>query len=307
MFLNKKHSKEQSLRVSSNLTLFLFLFFSVILFMPAQASAQIETLDPVTVGIQSIIQNLTAANVAIQTAESKIQVELSALKYVRQGQQLMNQIQQLQQESSSLIGAVNNIEGTVMMPAAELQGLNNSLNAEKQGMQNIIAQEQALGNPQMSQFLQNYSNEYGTSGLLNNSTTMQGYSGQTENQYQTANTQSAQTAAYGQSILDNSQNNQHLIAQLGANVAAAHGTVAAEQANGQALVALTEEVNQLNKLEAQKAKLAAMQASSANSQNAAGIAQSQAGITTISPPTTTSSGGDPFGSYPNVTNFGIGR
>ena len=284
----------------------IFLFLSVILFTPLRVSAQIETLDPVTVGIQSIIQNLTAANVAIQTAESKIQVELSALKYVRQGQQLMNQIQQLQQESSSLIGAVNNIEGTVMMPAAELQGLNNSLNAEKQGMQNIIAQEQALGNPQMSQFLQNYSNEYGTSGLLNNSTTMQGYSGQTENQYQTANTQSAQTAAYGQSILDNSQNNQHLIAQLGANVAAAHGTVAAEQANGQALVALTEEVNQLNKLEAQKAKLAALQAGTVDSQQAAN-AQHVAGATTVQPYQMPAGDNFTFGTWPNVTNFGIGR
>ena len=307
MFLNKKHSKEQPLRVSSRLTLLIFLLFYAMLFTPGTASAQITTFDPVTAAIQSIIQDITAANTAIQAAESKIQVELSALKYVRQGQQLMNQIQELQQESSSLIGAVNNIEGTVMMPAAELQGLKNSLTSEQENMQNIIAQEKALGNPQMNQFLQNYANTYGTTGLLNSSTTMQGYIGNTANQYQTANTQSAQTAAYGQSILDNSQNSQHLISQLGANVAAAHGTVAAEQANGQALVALTEEVNQLNKLEAQKAKLAAMQASSANSQNAAGIAQSQAGITIISPPTTTSSGGDPFGSYPNVTNFGIGR
>ena len=286
------------------LKLLIFLFFLAMLFTPNKVSAQIVVMDPISIGVQSIIQHLSAANTAIEAAESKIQTELSALTYARQGEQLMNQIQNLQQESSTLLSSVNSIEGTVMMPAGELAGLNNALESEKQGMQNIIAQEQALGNPQMNQFLQNYANTYGTIG----SSTMQGYMGQTENQYQTANTQSAQTAAYGQSILDNSQNSQHLIAQLGANVAAAHGTVAAEQANGQALVALTEEVNQLNKLEAQKAKLAALQAGTANSQNAAGIAQSQAGITTISPSTTTSSGGnDPFGSYPNVTNFGIGR
>ena len=303
----KLFSNSKPLRVSSYLTLLIFLLFSVIFFQPVTASAQIITLDPVTAGIKSIIQHLSAANTAIQAAESKIEVELSALKYVRQGQQLMNQIQELQQESSSLIGAVNNIEGTIMMPAAELQGLKNTLTGEETSMKNLIAQEQA--NPVMSQYLQNYSNTYGTTGLLNNSATIQGYSFQTENQYQTANTQAAQTAAYGQSVLNNSQNSQHLISQLGANVAAAHGTVAAEQANGQALVALTEEVNQLNKIEAQRAKLAAMRAGASNSQIAAGIAQSQAPLTSISPSASAagSGGGDPFGNYPNVTNFGIGR
>ncbi|MDA8273026.1 MAG: hypothetical protein M0Z72_04730, partial [Deltaproteobacteria bacterium] len=268
-----KHSK------SFRLTIFLFLLFYAALLTPSRTSAQIITLDPVTVGIQSIIQSLTAANTAIQAAESKIEVELSALKYVRQGEQLMNQIRELQQESSSLISAVNNIEGTIMMPAAELQGLKNSLTAEQGNMQSIIAEES--GNPQMSQFLQNYHNKYGSSGL-SNATTNQSYYGNVSSQYQTAGTQSAQTAAYAQSVLNNSQNSQHLISQLGANVAAAHGTVAAEQANGQALVALAEEVNQLNKLEAQKAKLAAMQAGTVDSQQAAG-AQHIATVTTVKP------------------------
>ena len=305
MFLNKKHSKEQSLRVSSNLTLLIFLLFSVIFFQPVTASAQIITLDPVTAGIQAIIQSLTAANTAIQAAESKIQVELSALKYVRQGQQLMNQIQELQQESSSLIGAVNNIEGTIMMPAAELQGLKNSLTSEQENMQNIITQEKNLGNPQMSQFLQNYNNEYGSSGLFD-ATTNRGYYGNVSSQYQTAGTQSAQTAAYAQSVLNNSQNSQHLISQLGANVAAAHGTVAAEQANGQALVALTEEVNQLNKLEAQKAKLAALQAGAVDSQQAAGT-QHIATATAVQPYQMPAADNFTFGTWPNVTNFGIGK
>jgi conjugal transfer/entry exclusion protein len=172
-------------------------------------------------------------------------------------------------------------------------------------MQNIIAQEQALGNPQMNQFLQNYANTYGSSGL-SGKTTNQGYYGNTANQYQTANTQAAQTAAYGQSILDNSQNSQHLIAQLGANVAAAHGTVAAEQANGQALVALTEEVSQLNKLEAQKAKLAALQAGTVDSQQAAN-AQHVATATTVQPYQMPAGDNFTFGTWPNVTNFGIGR
>ena len=283
----------------------IFLLFSVILFTPLTASAQIVVTDPISIGIQSIIQGLTAANTAIQAAESKIQAELSALTYARQGEQLMNQIQELQQESSTLISSVNSIEGTVMMPAGELAGLNNALESEKQGMQNIIAQEQALGNPQMNQFLQNYANTYGSSGLYGE-TTNEGYYGNTANQYQTANTQAAQTAAYGQSILDNSQNSQHLISQLGANVAAAHGQVAAEQANGQALVALTEEVNQLNKLEAQKAKLAALQAGAVDSQQAA-AAQHVATATTVQPYQMPAGDNFTFGTWPNVTNFGIGR
>lgn len=301
----KKTSSSRALMVVNRLPLLIFLLFSVILFTPGAASAQIITLDPVTVGIQAIIQSLTAANTAIQAAESKIEVELSALKYVRQGKQLMNQIQELQQESSSLIGAVNNIEGTIMMPSGELQGLKNSLTSEQENMQNIIAQEKAGGNPQMSQFLQNYYNEYGTSGLFN-ATTNQGYYGNVSNEYKTAGTQSAQTAAYAQSVLNNSQNNRHLISQLGANVAAAHGTVAAEQANGQALVALTEEVNQLNKLEAQKAKLAAIQAGTMDSQQASGT-EHIATATSVQPYQMPAGDSFTFGTWPNVTNFGIGR
>lgn len=291
------------LKALSGLPLLIFLLFSVILFTPGAASAQIITLDPVTAGIQAIIQSLTAANATIQAAESKIQVEISALTYARQGEQLMNQIQELQQESSTLISSVNSIEGTVMMPAGELAGLNNALESEKQGMQNIIAQEQA--NPQMNQFLQNYANTYGSSGLYGE-TTNKGYYGNTANQYQTANTQAAQTATYGQSILNNSQNSQHLISQLGANVAAAHGQVAAEQANGQALVALTEEVNQLNKLEAQKAKLAALQAAAVDSQQAV-AAQHVATATPVQPYQMPAGDNFTFGTWPNVTNFGIGR
>ena len=298
-------SNSNGLRVSSRLTLLIFLFFSVMLSNPGRVSAQIVVTDPISIGIQSITQSLTAANTAIQAAESKIQAELSALTYARQGEQLMNQVQELQQESSTLISSVNSIEGTVMMPAGELAGLNNALESEKQGMQNIIAQEQALGNPQMNQFLQNYANTYGSSGLYGE-TTNQGYYGNTANQYQTAGTQSAQTAAYSQSILDNSQNNQHLIAQLGANVAAAHGTVAAEQANGQALVALTEEVNQLNKIEAQKAKLQSLQAGAVDSQQAA-AAQHVATATTVQPYQMPAADNFTFGTWPNVTNFGIGR
>ena len=297
---------QKFLKLFSNIkALLIFLFFSVMLFAPSKVSAQIVVTDPISIGIQSIIQGLTSANTAIQAAESKIQAELSALTYARQGEQLMNQVQELQQESSTLLSSVNNIEGTVMMPAGELAGLNNALESEKQGMQNIIAQEQALGNPQMNQFLQNYANTYGSSGLYGE-TTNQGYYGNISNQYQTAGTQAAQTAAYGQSILDNSQNNQHLIAQLGANVAAAHGTVAAEQANGQALVALTEEVNQLNKLEAQKAKLQSLQAGALDSQQTAG-AQHVATATTVQPYPMPASDNFTFGTWPNVTNFGIGR
>jgi conjugal transfer/entry exclusion protein len=186
-----------------------------------------------------------------------------------------------------------------MMPASELQGLKNSLTEEQMNMQNIIAQEKALGNPQMSQFLQNYANTYSDYGTANETPTQAAQGAY--NQYSTANTQAAQTAAYGQSILDNSQNNQHLIAQLGANVAAAHGQVAAEQANGQALVALTEEVNQLNKLEAQQAKLKAMQAGAKDSQQAA-QANNAANIKifAVPAPPSVQSG---FGQYPNVTNF----
>ena len=317
MFFLKKSSNSKALKVLNRLTpiyqirhtalmifLAVFLFFA---FTPLTASAQgIITFDPVTAGIQSIIQGLTAANAAIQAAESKIEVELSALKYVRQGQQLMNQVQELQQESSSLIGAVNNIEGTVMMPAAELQGLKNTLTSEESSMQNIISQEKALGNPQMSQFLQNYYNEYGSGSYgFVNETPQEAQTG-AYNQYNAANTQAAQTAAYGQSLLNNSKSNQHLISQLGANVAAAHGQVAAEQANGQALVALTEEVNQLNKLEAQKAKLEALQSGAKDAQQAAS-AQTIANTTPAQPTAFPASDNPVFGQYPDVTNFGIGR
>ena len=307
MFFLNKISNSKALRPRNRyefIFLAVFLFFA---FTPLTASAQgIITFDPVTAGIQSIIQGLTAANTAIQAAESKIEVELSALKYVRQGEQLMNQVQELQQESSSLIGAVNNIEGTVMMPYAELQGLKNTLTSEESSMQNIIAQEKALGNPQMSQFLQNYYNEYGSGSYgFVNETPQEAQTG-AYNQYNAANTQAAQTAAYGQAILNNSKSNQHLIGQLGANVAAAHGTVAAEQANGQALVALTEEVNQLNKLEAQRAKLEALQSGAKDAQQAASVAtEKNTAVFTVTPPPTKVGSG--FGQYPDVTNFGIGR
>ncbi len=319
MFPNKKISNSKALKPRSRydlifLSVFLFFAFDV---APVPAGAQgIITFDPVTAGIQSIIQHLAAANTAIQAAESKIQAELSALTYARQGQQLMNQIQELQQESSTLLTSVNNIEGTVMMPAGELQGLKNSLTEEQMNMQNIIAQEKALGNPQMSQFLQNYANTYGGSfgagpNTLLGSKNPAEYYANVANKYSTANTQAAQTAAYGQSILDNSQNNQHLIEQLGANVAAAHGQVAAEQANGQALVALTEEVNQLNKLEAQQAKLKAMQAGAKDAIKATS-AETHVNVQIPAAVPFTSadmpaSGSNPFGTYPNVTNFGIGR
>lgn len=308
MFLNKKISNSNAFNVLSRLTVSVFLLFSVIAFTPVTASAQITTLDPVTAGIQAIIQSLTAANTAIQAAESKIEVELSALKYVRQGQQLMNQIQQLQQESSSLIGAVNNIEGTVMMPYDELQGLKNTLTGEESSMKNIIDMEN--GNPLMQGFLQNYQNTYDANDLLDVDSVPQYYTNRA-NQYKTENVQSAQTAAYAQNVLNNAKNSQHLIEQLGSNVSKAHGTVAAEQANGQALVALTEEVNQLNKLEAQKTKLEALKdASSASKQeavdeNLSAPAQDMSIVTM--PASDLPSGSSPFGTYPNVTNFGIGK
>ena len=314
MFFLKKISNSKVLRPRSRyefIFLAVFLFFA---FTPLTASAQILVTDPISTGIQAIIQHLAAANTAIEAAESKIQTELSALTYARQGQQLMNQIQELQQESSTLLTSVNNIEGTVMMPAGELQGLKNSLTEEQTNMQNIIAQEKALGNPQMSQFLQNYANTYGGSfaagpdTLLGAKNPAQYYSN-IANKYSTANTQAAQTAGYAQSVLNNSQNNQHLISQLGANVAAAHGQVAAEQANGQALVALTEEVNQLNKLEAQQAKLKAMQAGTTDAIKATS-AETHVNVQPPNPVSFTSadmpSGSSPFGTYPNVTNFGIG-
>ncbi|MHB1692854.1 MAG: hypothetical protein ACYCUW_03100, partial [bacterium] len=240
----KKFNKQEPLRVLSGLTLFIFLLFSVILFIPQTASAQIVTLDPVTAGIQSIIKEITAANMAIQAAEAKIQVELSALKYVRQGQQLMNQVQNMQQEASGLMGAVNNLQGSVMMPAAELAGLKNSLTSEEANMQNIISMEN--GNPAMQGFLQNYQNTYGNTSLYNSNLPNQ-YKSMT-NQYSTFNTQSGQTAGYAQGILNNSSNQQHLVEQLGSNIGKANSAVSAEQATGQAVVALTEEVNQTNKL-----------------------------------------------------------
>ncbi|MHB8232088.1 MAG: hypothetical protein ACYDDB_04220 [bacterium] len=281
--------------------IFILIFSFIFLFlMPITASAQIVVTDPISIGVQSVIKDITAANVAIQTAESKIEVELSALKYVRQGQQLMNQIQNLQQESSSLIGAVNNIESTVMMPANELEGLKNSLTAEQASMQNIINMEH--GNPLMQGFMQNYQNEYGAQAL-----NLPTYSGQTaalQGQYNTANTQAMQTGAYAQGILNNSTRQQNLISQLGSNVAAAHGSVAAQQATGQAVVALTEEVNQTNKLLAQQAKLQAVQA---GTQSSAVLAQTSSQSTYVPPALTSypSSGRSPFGTYPAVTNFGI--
>ncbi|MHB1692527.1 MAG: hypothetical protein ACYCUW_01405, partial [bacterium] len=252
----KKTNKQEPLKVLSRLTLIIFLLFSVILFIPQTASAQIITLDPVTAGIQSIIKEITAANMAIQAAESKIQVELSALKYVRQGQQLMNQVQNMQQEASGLMGAVNNLQGSVMMPANELIGLKNSLTSEEASMQNIISMEN--GNPAMQGFLQNYQNTYGNTSLYNSNLPNQ-YKSMT-NQYKTENVQSGQTAGYAQGILNNSSNQQHLVEQLGSNIGKANSAVSAEQATGQAVVALTEEVNQTNKLLAEQAKLAATKA-----------------------------------------------
>ncbi len=294
----KKVSNSKALRVLTRLTLSIFLLFYVILFTPLSVSAQIITFDPITAGIQSIIKSITAANTAIQAAESKIEVELSALKYVRQGQQLLNQVQELQRESSSLIGAVNNIEGTVMMPATELQGLKNSLTSEESNMQNIISQEKALGNPQMSQFLQNYQNTYGDNSL--NTSSIPGQINSMQNQYQTSNTQAGQTAAYGQSVLDNSQNNQHLISQLGVNVAQANSPVSAEQANGQAVVALTEEVNQTNKLLAEQAKLQAVQAGANASAMQNSLAEESQSVTPAVPIVYSGYGGNPFGNYPDV-------
>jgi len=307
MFFLKKSSSIKALRLLSSLTLIIFLSFFSIVFMPQKSQAQgIITFDPVTAGIQAVIQDITAANTAIQAAESKIQVELSALKYVRQGQQLMNQIQQLQQESSSLIGAVNNIEGTVMMPANELEGLKNTLTGEEASMQNIINLEN--GNPLMQGFLQNYQGTYGDNNLLNSQTVPDYYKSRV-NQYQNNAVQAAQTAAYGQSVLNNSQHNQHLISQLGSNVASAKGTVAVGQANGQALVAIAEEINQLNKLEAERAKLTAMQTAAKDSKQEAADKELSSPVPnpTIVVPTSGDlpNGSSPFGSYPNVTNFGI--
>ena len=79
--------------------IFIFIFSFLFIF-PAVVSAQILVTDPIEIGVSSVIQDITRANTVIQAAESKIQVELSALKYVRQGQQLMNQVQNMQQESS---------------------------------------------------------------------------------------------------------------------------------------------------------------------------------------------------------------
>ncbi|MHB1697934.1 MAG: hypothetical protein ACYCSQ_07545 [bacterium] len=276
--------------------------FGFLFLMPITASAQIVVTDPVSIGIQAVIKDITAANVAIQAAESKIEVELSALKYVRQGQQLMSQIQNLQQESSSLIGAVNNIESSVMMPADELEGLKNSLTAEQASMQNIINMEH--GNPLMQGFMQNYQNEYGAQAL--NLPTYSGQNSALQNQYNTANTQAMQTGAYAQGILNNAQANQNLISQLGSNIAAAHGSVAAQQATGQAVVALTEEVNKTNKLLAEQAKLAAVQAGQAESAGQAATATATVPAA-IAPVNNNSAWRSPFGTYPNVTNFGIGN
>jgi len=300
MFFLKKINQIKALRLASGLPLIIFLIFSIV-FMPKESQAQIVVFDPVTAGIQSIIKTIDAANTAIQAAESHIEVELSALKYVRQGQQLMNQIQQLQQESSSLIGAVNNIEGTVMMPANELAGLKNTLTGEEATMKNIINLEK--NNPQMQGFLQNYQGTYGDNNLLNSN-----YYQARTNQYQNNGVQAAQTAAYGQALLNNSQNNQHLISQLGSNVASAKGTVAVGQANGQALVTIAEEINQLNKLEAMKAKLLAMQTAAKDSKKEAidkelNAPEKEPAFVLPSSGNLPSGGSSPFGSYPNVTNF----
>jgi len=306
MFFLKKISKIKALKLASGLPVIIFLIvFSIVFLMPQKSQAQITVFDPVSAGIQAVIQQITAANTAIQAAESHIEVELSALKYVRQGQQLMNQIQQLQQESSSLIGAVNNIEGTVMMPANELAGLKNTLTGEEATMQNIINLEK--NNPQMEGFLQNYQNTYGTGSINQSSLTAQAQG--EYNQASNTGVQAAQTAAYGQALLNNSQNNQHLISQLGSNVASAKGQVAVGQANGQTLVTIAEEINQLNKLEALKAKLTAMQAGQDASQSkldAAEAAQA-AQNTPVIKPINPSAGNNPFGDYPSVTNFGIGH
>ena len=278
--------------------IFIFSFILNQVFMVRNASAQIVVTDPISIGVQAVIKDITAANTEIQAAESKIMVELSALKYVRQGQQLMAQIQNLQQESSSLIGAVNNLESTTMMPANELEGLKNSLTSEEASMTNIINMEN--GNPLMQGFMKNYQGEYGAQSL-----NLPTYSGQTaalQNQYQTANTQAMQTAGYAQSVLNNAATNQHLISQLGANVAAAHGSVSATQATGQAVVALTEEVNQTNKLLAEQAKLQAVQAGQAESAGQAATAPATP-VAAIVPINNNSAWRSPFGSYPNVTNF----
>jgi conjugal transfer/entry exclusion protein len=299
---NQKTNKQEPLRVRNCFAPLIFLLLLIIFFIPQTASAQgIITFDPVTAGIQAVIQEITAANTAIQAAESKIQVELSALKYVRQGQQLMNQIQNLQQESSSLIGAVNSIESTVMMPANELEGLKNSLTAEQASMQNIIGMEN--GNPLMQGVLQNYQNTYGAQAL--NLPTYSGQAAALQNQYNTANTQAGQTAGYAQGILNNSQNQQHLVEQLGSNIGKANSAVSAKQATGQAVVALTEEINQTNKLLAEQAKLQAVHDGTQSSAVA-----SQLPPSTYVPSALTSypsSGSSPFGTYPAVTNFGIGK
>ncbi|MCL4322030.1 MAG: hypothetical protein M0016_00230 [Deltaproteobacteria bacterium] len=211
----------------------------------------------------------------------------------------MNQIQNLQQESSQLIGAVNNIESTTMMPMNELEGLKNSLTAEQASMQNIINMEN--GNPAMQGFMQNYQNVYGAQAL--NLPTYSGQNQALQAQYNTANTQAMQTAGYAQGILNNSTQQQNLISQLGSNVAAAHGSVSAQQATGQAVVALTEEVNQTNKLLAEQAKLQAVQAGQAESAGQAATAPATPAAYIPAPVSNNSAWASPFGSYPNVTNF----
>ncbi|MHB1646723.1 MAG: hypothetical protein ACYCSW_09515 [bacterium] len=298
---NQKTNKQEPLRVRNGFALIIFLLFFGIVFMPKTASAQIITLDPVTAGIQAIIQKISAANEVIQAAESKIQVELSALKYVRQGQQLANQVQNMQAEASGLMSSVNNLEGSVMMPANELQGLKNSLTSEEATMTNIISMEN--GNPAMQGFLQNYQNTYGDTSLYNSNLPSQNKAMQ--NQYSTGNVQAGQTAGYAQGILNNSQNQQHLVEQLGSNIGKANSAVSAEQATGQAVVALTQEVSQLNKLEAEQAKLAAVQAGIQASNSQVSLAPSP--TTAVNPIIYTNPAGNPFGTYPNVTNFGIGK
>ena len=81
----KKTRNSKAFKPRNRYELIIFLLFFSIFLMPQTASAQIITLDPVTVGIQSIIQDISAANTAIQAAESKIEVELSALKYGQAG------------------------------------------------------------------------------------------------------------------------------------------------------------------------------------------------------------------------------
>lgn len=300
---NKAVNRLQPLKPLFISVLIFILIFGFSLGSPKPASAQIVVFDPVNAGINAVIQAIEAANEQITAVESHIEVELSALKYVKQGQQYLSQLQNMQAEASSLMNAVSRLENTITLPASEARGLYNSYKNETLGMQGIIAQEKS--NPLLAGYLRNFDNNYGHSGNYTGFGT-----GVMIHQYSGAGLiqdDAAANAGYAQNLLNNSQNNNHMITQLSRNLNNANGTVSAIQASGQATVYLAKELAQTNKLLALKAKMQA-----AHTAYKTGIIQSE--IDTSMQPvqakgmrpvkSSVMKFGSSYGTYPSATGFG---